>query len=137
MNSEIAKTVVAVLVFIQEQDRILLVKHGYGQLYWSLPGGVMESGESIEQAASREVREETGLDISLGRLVGVYSLPSENALALTFEARVVGGELCPCYEIIDAQFFPLSNLPGHVRKHFHERVEDFIAGLPNAIVRMQ
>lgn len=75
MTSEIPKTVVAVLVFIQKQDRILLVKQGYGHQYWSLPGGVMESSDSIEQSAVREVREETGLDIYLGRLVGVYSLP--------------------------------------------------------------
>lgn len=58
----------------------MLVRQNYGQGYWSLPGGKMEAGESIDQAAIREVKEETGLDIRLKRVVGLYSKPGENAI---------------------------------------------------------
>ena len=50
--------VVVVLVFIREGDRILLVQQDYGQRYWSLPGGVVEAGETLVEAAAREVWEE-------------------------------------------------------------------------------
>ena len=131
------KTVVTVLVFIPRGDAILLARQNYGRQYWSLPGGVMEAGESVEQAAIREVKEETGLDIQLGRLVGVYSKPGENGLALTFEGRVTGGVLQADNEIAEVRYFPLANLPENIRQHLRQRVEDFQAGLPEALVRTQ
>ena len=91
---------IVVLVFIRQGDSILLVKQNYGQQYWSLPGGAVELGESLEQAAIREVHEETGLEAHITRVVGLYSKPAENALAVTFEGQVVGGELRPENEII-------------------------------------
>lgn len=137
MASDLPKTVVVVLVFIKRGSEILLVRQGYGEKFWSLPGGVLEEGESIDQAAIREVKEETGLDIRLGRLVGVYSKPADNAIALTFEAQVSGGVLHPSNEIIDAQYFSLDHLPGHIRKHLLQRVKDFEAGFPDTVVRVQ
>ncbi|HNT26396.1 MAG TPA: NUDIX domain-containing protein [Anaerolineales bacterium] len=135
--TEPSKTVVTVLVFLRHGDAILLAKQRYGRQYWSLPGGVMEAGESVEQAAIREVKEETGLDIQLGRLVGVYSKPGENGLALTFEGRVTGGVLQADNEIAEVRYFPLANLPENIRQHLRQRVEDFQAGLPEALVRTQ
>ncbi len=98
---------VVVLVFIQQGDAILLVKQNYGKQYWSLPGGVMEPGESIGDAAIREVKEETGLDVRLKRVVGLYSKPSENGLAVCLEGEVVGGTLKADHEITKCRYFPL------------------------------
>jgi 8-oxo-dGTP diphosphatase len=55
-----------------ERGRILLVHHTYGELNWELPGGAGEPGESADETAVREVREETGLEVAAGRLTGVY-----------------------------------------------------------------
>lgn len=135
--TELHKSVVAAFVFIRKGETILLAKQSYGEQYWSLPGGVMEAGESIEQTAIREVKEETGLDIRLGKLIGVYSKPGEGALALTFGGFIKGGELQADNEVIDVRYFPLANLPDNIRSHLRQRVKDFQANLPHTVIRTQ
>jgi 8-oxo-dGTP pyrophosphatase MutT (NUDIX family) len=65
MDKDLPKFAVTALVFIARGDELLLVRQSYGKRYWSLPGGSMEHGESVEQAAVREAKEETGLDVRL------------------------------------------------------------------------
>jgi ADP-ribose pyrophosphatase YjhB (NUDIX family) len=120
------RVVVVVLVLIQEDGALLLVRQNYGRRYWSLPGGVMEHGESIDQAAIREVKEETGLDVRLKRVVGLYSKPGEDALAVTFEGEVVGGVLEPLTDdVSECHYFPFDYLPEPIREHLRERIADF------------
>jgi 8-oxo-dGTP diphosphatase len=135
--AELAKSIVAAFVFIRREVSILLVKQSYGHQYWSLPGGVMESGESIEQTAIREVKEETGLDICLDKLIGIYSIPDECGLALTFIGSIVSGELIPNNEVMEATYFSLADLPTNIRDHLRQRVEDFQADLPDVVFRTQ
>jgi ADP-ribose pyrophosphatase YjhB (NUDIX family) len=130
-------TSVVALVFIEQDGSLLLAKQRYGRCYWSLPGGTMEPGEPIDETARREVKEETGLDIRVGRLVGLYSKPGEAALAVCFAGEVVGGTLRPGHEISQCRFFPYDALPGPVREHMHQRLEDFRSDLPFAVVRTQ
>ena len=125
--TDLSKTIVVALVFICKEESILLVRQNYTKKYWSLPGGVMEAGESLDQTAIREVKEETGLDIRLGKLIGIYSKPSDSAIALTFLGKVIGGELHADNEIIDQGYFPMTNLPKNIRPHLIRRVADFQA----------
>jgi len=134
---EVHKLVVAVFVFLHKKGTILLVRQDYGHQYWSLPGGVVEAGEAIDQAAVREVKEETGLDIHLRRVIGLYSKPGENALAITFEGAALGGELRAGNEILDCRYFATDRFPVPVREHLQERVEDFQSNLPHAVCRTQ
>lgn len=132
-----ASTTVAIFVFIEKGESILLVKQNYGLKFWSLPGGVMENGESINQAALREVKEETGLEIDLGRLIGVYSKPRESAIALTFVGIVKGGILKANHEVSEVGYFPFTALPENIRDHLRQRVEDLKAHLSYTVVRTQ
>lgn len=136
--SELPRHIVVVLLCISRDDAILLVAQNYEPEYWSLPGGVVEIGESIEEAAVREAREETGLQVRIKRLVGLYSKPREGSLAVTLEADVVGSSLGPvCDDVSECWYFPMDGLPVHAREHFRQRVDDYRLELPYAVIRIQ
>jgi ADP-ribose pyrophosphatase YjhB (NUDIX family) len=89
-------------VVTDEQARILLVKRRENDL-WALPGGGMDLGESIVETAVREVKEETGLDVEVTGLIGVYTNPRHvmaytdgevrQQFSLCFTTRLIGGQL--------------------------------------------
>lgn len=92
--------VAASAVVTDDRSRILLQRRRDNDL-WALPGGGMEMGESLPEAAVREVREETGLDVEITGLVGTYTDPRHiiaysdgevrRQFNVCFRARVVGG----------------------------------------------
>lgn len=130
--------IVGALVFIVQEGRILFVRWRAKGRYWSLPGGIVEPGESVEESAVREVREETGLDVHIKRVVGMHSKTAEGAVAITLEGDIVGGELRrETGETEDAGFFPLDALPEPVLPHLHQRVADFRAGREQAFMRKE
>lgn len=89
-------------VVTDDEGRIALVLRKDNGL-WALPGGGMEPGESIEDAAVREVKEETGLDVEVTGLVGVYTNPNHvmkyddgevrQQFSLCYTTRLLGGQL--------------------------------------------
>ncbi len=101
-------------VFEEQRQRILLIRRSDNGR-WAVPGGYMEPGETLTEACTREVLEETGLRVSVGRLVSVFTnphalleYPDGNRLQLVvlhFEATAVDGNLRPSEESTDPQFF--------------------------------
>lgn len=95
-KKQIVLTVDPVIV---TEDKVILIKRAFEpyENHWALPGGIVEYGETVENAAVREAKEETGLDIEIERLVGVYSKhdrdPRGHFVSICFFCRRVGGEL--------------------------------------------
>src|ERR1700682_6050251 len=85
-------------VIVDRDGRVLLVHPTYGERNWEVPGGVLEMRESVEDAARRAVREETGAEIELERLTGVYWEPGWGAAGghhFVFRARLASGSPTP------------------------------------------
>ncbi|PYF06816.1 NUDIX domain-containing protein [Ureibacillus chungkukjangi] len=89
--------VVSALIY-DVQGNILLVKNRKGDsFYWGLPGGAVESGETLEEAVVREVSEETGFTIEVAGLSSLrevfFDKKNHHALIVTFFAKIIGGEI--------------------------------------------
>lgn len=113
---------VGVGAIIIDEDRVVLVKRGHAPLQgkWSIPGGVLEVGETLRKAVVREVREETGLTIEPGELLGVFErvLPDDQGrmryhyVLIDFLCRMVTGELSAADDAEQARWFQRHELPG-------------------------
>jgi ADP-ribose pyrophosphatase YjhB (NUDIX family) len=83
---------VAAAIPVDDAGRVILLRRGFdpGRGRWTFPGGFVDLGESVEEAARRETDEELGMAIELGRLVGVYSRAEERVVLIVFLARALG-----------------------------------------------
>ncbi|MAS37560.1 MAG: hypothetical protein CL610_26425 [Anaerolineaceae bacterium] len=99
---------------------------------WGLPGGEIEPGETAAQAAIREAHEETGLEVVLTRLVGLYAMPrwrTGNDHTVLFAAVAVGGALVrQTSETLDAGYFTRDALPNALLPWHHQRIADALDG---------
>jgi ADP-ribose pyrophosphatase YjhB (NUDIX family) len=91
---------------------------------WNLPGGGVESGELPTETAVRETREETGLEVAVERLVGVYGKVGKDELVFAFLCRVVGGEMGETDEADACEFFHVDEIPRNVSPKQVERIRD-------------
>jgi ADP-ribose pyrophosphatase YjhB (NUDIX family) len=114
----------AVAVILLNSDKVLLVKRKFPprEGYWSLPAGFVEYHERVEETALREIKEETNLDIKLKDIYGIYSAyedPNNHILLIVFTGEILQGDLRPGDDALDAQFFPLDNLPNEIAFSTH------------------
>lgn len=115
-----ARPIVGVGGVIIADGQVVLIKRRYEPLAgrWSLPGGSLEVGESLADGASRELREETGLDVEVGPIVEVFDriLRDEDGrvryhfVLIDFLCRPIGGVLEAADDVSDARWVPLDGL---------------------------
>jgi 8-oxo-dGTP pyrophosphatase MutT (NUDIX family) len=127
--------------------RVLLVRHTYGRLNWELPGGGAEPGESPDETATREVREETGLDVDIDRFTGAYYEVGPRPghahgpiMHFVFVAHPTDSGATPTPtppEIDDVGWWALDALPAPMSDFTERRVRDAAAGGPAAVTRIE
>ena len=131
-------------VVADDQGRILLMRRSDNDL-WSIPGGGMEVGERIGDTAVREVKEETGLDVEIDHLVGIYSNPRHvveysdgeirQQFSVCFACRVVGGGLMTSDESLEVGFFrpdEIESMPMH--DSIRLRIRNFAEGRDQPVI---
>jgi len=132
-------------VIFDRRGRLLLQQRSDGG-QWGLPGGSVEIGESVTDAAAREVLEETGLTVRVRRLIGVYSDPALQVVrypdgnvwhyvSVCFECTVKGGELTTCDETLALDYFSLRRLPATLLPNHRIRIRDARARRAVAFIR--
>ncbi len=125
-------------IFDAKREKVLLTQRTDNGR-WCLPGGRVESGESVTEACEREVWEETGLKVRVTRLIGVYSNPDQLVIypdgnkvfivALNFEAEVISGELTLSDETTAYGYFSLQEMESMPMHGQHKsRIEDALLG---------
>lgn len=103
---------VAGIIPLDAEGRIILLRRGFdpGRGLWTFPGGFVDLGESVEEAARRELDEELGIEIELGPLVGVYSRAEERVVLIVYRGRAVG-EPHPTPEALEVHAFAAAEIP--------------------------
>ncbi len=119
-------TIGAFAIIFDAAGRVLLC-HRRDMDLWNLPGGGVESGELPTEAVVREVKEETGLDVVVQRLVGVYVKMDRDDLAFAFVCDVVNGELTETDESDACRYFALDDIPPNTSFKQIERIHDALA----------
>ena len=102
---------------------IVLIAHRKGEP-WRLPKGRVEQGETLAEAALREVHEETGLRVGVEGLIDVYFFaddPRGNGILIVYKCRSVGGELTATAEAANPTFFAASDIPQNLAGGGHDQ----------------
>lgn len=111
MTSGNSRPAVGVGVVLIEEGRLLLIKRGREPQRgrWAVPGGKVRPGERMKDAARREVREETGLEVEVGELVwfGEVITDDHHIVIIDFDGTVLGGELRAADDADEARWIPL------------------------------
>ncbi|MBA4536177.1 NUDIX domain-containing protein [Bacillus aquiflavi] len=134
------------VIMIDKEETVLLQKRSDVGL-WGIPSGHVEPGETIAQAAIREMKEELNLNIRIVKLIGVYSEPNSQIfkypngrtvhfVTTCFLAEIIGGELkCNSSESLDVKFFPITDLPSDLLNMHPRWLEDALANNERSFIR--
>jgi ADP-ribose pyrophosphatase YjhB (NUDIX family) len=117
------RPIVGVGAVVVDGGRVLIVRRGHEPLKgeWSVPGGAVELGETLQAACAREVREETGLDVDVGPLIDVFDRIRLDAtgrarfhyVLVDFVCRPIGGTLACASDAIDVKWASVPELADH------------------------
>jgi len=133
------------LIFDEARERILMTQREDNSR-WCLPGGGMDPGESAAETCVREVLEETGLEVRVTKLVGIYTTPDlliefsdRNKIqpaAFSFEAEITGGELGLSNEAIAFGWYTEAEIEAmDTIEHHITRIHDALKNVPEAVYR--
>ncbi|WP_073525304.1 NUDIX hydrolase [Pseudomonas fluorescens] len=112
-----------------QSGEVLCVRRNYPPYGWTTPGGRLEDNETPEQGVTREVYEETGYQVLVERLVGIYYASHKSDLVISYECSIVGNDpWLADGEIAEIGFFAIHALPTPMRKNSQVRIFDAASG---------
>jgi ADP-ribose pyrophosphatase YjhB (NUDIX family) len=124
---------VACAIPTTEEGKVILMRRGFQPQRgkWSMPGGFVDLGESVEDAAKREVQEEMSLDIELQRLVGVYSRAEDRTVVVVYAATALGTPALT-EEALEVRAFPPTEIPWDELAFWSDAraLRDYLDGTP-------
>ncbi|KZE50694.1 ADP-ribose pyrophosphatase [Rossellomorea marisflavi] len=113
----------AAVTVLNEKGEILLINGP--RRGWEMPGGQVEEGESLTDAAIRETKEESGIDIEIVKFCGIYQNVKRSICNTLFLGKVIGGEPTTSAESLEVGFFPVDVALSMVtHSNFRQRIED-------------
>jgi ADP-ribose pyrophosphatase YjhB (NUDIX family) len=127
------------VIVTDDQDRILLIRRTDND-NWAVPGGAIDLGESLVQAAMRETKEESGIDCQITGISGIYTDPrhvilytsngeARQEFSIVLTARPVGGQPTPSSETSEVRWVPRAEVDGYTMdRSMRLRVERYLAG---------
>lgn len=112
----------AATIVFNDNNEILLIKGP--RRGWEMPGGQVEEGESLRDAAIRETKEESGIDIQIIKFCGIFQNVGRSICNTLFLARAIGGKPTPGPESLEVGFFPVQQALEMVTwQNFRQRIE--------------
>ncbi|MCF6136602.1 NUDIX hydrolase [Pseudalkalibacillus berkeleyi] len=112
----------AATIVINDQNELLLIKGP--RRGWEMPGGQVEEGESLKEAAIRETKEETGIDVEVIQFCGVFQNVNKSICNTLFLAKPIGGSFTTSPESLEVGFYPVEEALQLVTwKSFRQRIE--------------
>ena len=130
------------MIYDSERQRVLLARRKRDGL-WVIPGGGVEKEESAEEAAVREVKEETGFDVRVINELGIYLRPQwrahgrEGDKTTVYLCEIIGGEFSENDEISEIRWFDVDALPGEMPPWHLQRIKDARDYVGRPFVRVQ
>lgn len=136
-----ANSVVGSSAVVTDGDGRILLQRRSDSGNWALPGGAMDIGETLAESAIREVREETGFDVRIERIIGIYSDPGHvfayddgevrQEFSICLACAITGGSLSVSSESTDVRFFAPEDIPDiQIHESILTRIRDYLSGQP-------
>lgn len=133
------------VVVVNDTGEILLIRRTDND-NWAVPGGAVDLGESVAQAAVRETREESGIECEISGIVGIYSDPKHVLLytsngevrqefSIVLTARPLSGRPTPSNESSEVRWVPVDTVPEYTMdRSMRIRINDFLAGKKSPVI---
>ena len=117
-------------VIIEMERKLVMIKRNLepGLGLWTFPSGFVDRGEVVEEAAKREVKEETGLDVALTELVGIYSRDGDTNILVVYAGKASGGQLQAGEEAQEVGLFDPNVLPPQAFEHDTNIIQQWLQG---------